>query len=59
MIRLWLCILILGGTVAFLSCGDSLDGNTGGGDGGGPSTGSDGGGPAGGRGGSAAHRRLL
>ena len=27
MTRLVLCILILGGTVAFLSCGDSLDGN--------------------------------
>ena len=28
MTRLVLCIFILGGTVAFLSCGDSLDGNT-------------------------------
>src|SRR5262245_54549375 len=63
MTRLLLCILILGGTVAFLSCGSSLDGGgspgtdgTGptGGSGGTPcGTGCDGTGPAGGRGGAA------
>ena len=53
MTRLLLCILLLGGTVAFLSCSDSLDDNTGaGGKGGGG--GRDGAGPVAGRGGTGA-----